>query len=254
MSKYLLISILTMILIVVACSDDKKPTQPTPSLPAISVQDDTVIEGGTALFEISLSKVTDHIVTFSYETLDGTAKAGTDYTAAAGSDTIPIGDTAVTVLVSTIDDAVLETAETFSLLLNAVAGATVADGIATCTINDNETAQVSFATQVRPLLQGKCAWPGLCHATTSPGGELYIDAAVTYTILLNATGLNTPSQPGSPDGKVIQPGNSATSTLYTKTTNNIPFPYRMPRDPLPYLSQAEQNLLRDWIDQGALDN
>ena len=249
MLKYLLISILTLILIAVACSDNKKPTQPTPQLPSLSVQDYTVIEGGTALFTVLLSKVTDHPVTFTFETVDGTAKAGTDYTLTSGTDTILTGEISATVLVVTIDDAVLESAEAFSLLLTSATGATVADGIATCTINDNETAQVSFATQVRPILKVNCAKLGLCHASTIAGGGLYVDTAVTYDTVMMATGTYT-------GGKVIVPDTAASSSLYVVTTSGVSVPFsRMPtKYGLDSLTTVQQNLLRDWINQGALDN
>jgi hypothetical protein len=76
---------------------------------------------------------------------------------------------------------------------------------------------------------------------------------VTYATLIDATGSNTALLPGSPDGKVIQPGSAASSTLYTKTTSSPPFPGQMPPGPTK-LTLTQQNLIRDWINQGAQDN
>jgi hypothetical protein len=253
MSKYLLTSLLLLILLVVACSDSgDKSTQPIETLPSVSVADDTVVEGGTALFTVTLNKVADHRVTFSYATIAGTAAAGTDFTAVTGSDTITAGETSATVLVATIDDSDLESAETFSLTLSSVSGAEVSDGLAIGTINDNESALVSYESQVRPILTARCANLA-CHGGSLAGGGFYLGTGATYDTLIIATGTNTATLPGSTDGKVVQPGSSSTSTLYTKTTSPPSFPSRMPSG-LQYLSTDDQNLIRDWIDQGALDN
>lgn len=230
-----------------SCSKDK-PTTPTPTEPAISVHDQTAVEGNTLLFSVTLDHSTDHIVTFGFATIDGTAKAGSDYVAASGVDTIPAGRTAATILVTTIDDAVVETVESFSLVLSSVTGAQVARSLATGTITDNDALPVSFASQVRPLLQTSCAKLGFCHGSSStPGGGLFLGAPVTYSIVINATGTNT-------GGKVVRPDSSSASTLYTETTSNPPFGSRMPKDGPPYLDSAQQRWIRDWIDQGALDN
>jgi hypothetical protein len=252
MSKYLMISILLLILLAVACSDSgDKSTQPTPTLPTISVADDTVVEGGTALFTVTLNKVTDHQVILTYATSPGTATAGTDFTTVSGTDTIAVGETSATVLVATIDDSNLESAETFSLTLSSVSGAEVADGLATGTINDNETAIVSYATKVAPLLDLSCALPGFCHGPSSViAGGLYIDRGATYSTVINATGNVT-------GGKVVVPGDASSSSLYRVTTSSSSILVRrMPIVTMGYdtLTTAKQNLLRDWINQGALDN
>lgn len=227
-----------------SCSKDK-PTTPTPTEPAISVHDQTAVEGNTLLFSVTLDHSTDHIVTFGFATIDGTAKAGSDYVAASGVDTIPAGRTAATILVTTIDDAVVETAESFSVVLSSVSGAQVARSLATGIITDNDALPVSFASQVRPLLQTSCAKLGFCHGSPSTaGGGLYLGSPVTYSIVINAAGIN---------GKVVRPDSSLFSTLYTKTTATPPFGSRMPSDGAP-LSLEQQRWIRDWIDQGALDN
>jgi len=238
---------LVLAVLFLGCSGDDNPTTPEPQ-PAISVQDQTVVEGNTVLFQVRLDRTTDHGVTFAYGTIAGTALAGSDYNAVSGNDTIPTGQTSVTILVPTIDDSEIESSESFSFVLSSVAGAQVSRGLATGTITDNEVTIVSFASQVRPLLQTSCAKSGFCHGSLStPGGGLYLGTTVTYTTVINATGNNT-------GGLVVQPGNSAASTLYTKTTATPPFPSQMPQDGPPYLSLTNQGLIRDWIDQGAQDN
>jgi hypothetical protein len=251
MSKYTLALCLAVIVLAVACSDNgNKPTEPAVVVPSISIGDYTVVEGGTALFPVTLDKTTTRAVTFSYETIAGTATAGVDFVAASGSDTIAAGQTSATILVVTIDDSDLESAETFSVALSAVLGASVADGLATGTINDNETGVVSYASRVAPLLDSACALPGICHGPSSThGGGLYIDAGASYSVVINAIGTYT-------GGKVVVPDSASKSSLYFVTTSNPQAPFsRMPtRYGLDSLSTSQQNLLRDWINQGALDN
>jgi len=79
-------------------------------------------------------------VTVDYTTGDGTASAGSDYTATAGSLTFGPNVMSQTFLVPIIDDAVHEVAETVSLTLsNPTGGSTLgARSTATLTITDND--------------------------------------------------------------------------------------------------------------------
>ena len=163
-----------------SCSDSSRnPADPDPT-PAISVADQTVAEGNTALFRVSLDQVADRAVVFSFATADISAQAGSDYTAVSGTDTVIAGQTGVTVLVLTSDDAEAEDTETFSFQLSSVSGATVSRAVATGTINDNDGGPVSFEQQVQPVLQTSCAKPGLCHGSGTPGGGLYLGVEAAY--------------------------------------------------------------------------
>ena len=70
-------------------------------VPQISVSDTTVIAGANAIFTVSLQSIYASDVTIDYATANGTAIAGTDYTAASGTLTILAGDTTATVSVTT---------------------------------------------------------------------------------------------------------------------------------------------------------
>ena len=98
--------------------------------PSIAVADARTREGvGAALiFRTTLSPIATGTVTVDYQTLDGTAKAGEDYRAVAGTLTFAPGDTAKTVRVSVFDDATDEGEETFTLTLSNAKGAVIADG------------------------------------------------------------------------------------------------------------------------------
>ena len=101
--------------------------------PRLSVRGGTGTEGGqnhgtspvagqdfaNVVFELELSNVMIYDFTVQYETVDGTARAGADYTAVSGTATIPMGETSAFVLVPVIDDGDFEgsNAETVGLRL-----------------------------------------------------------------------------------------------------------------------------------------
>jgi len=122
------------------------------ALPAISINDATVVEGdsGTtnAAFIVSLSSPSGQTVSVNYSTQDGTATAGSDYTAASGTLTFPPGTTVLPLAVSVIGDAAPEANETFLVNLSGPANATIADGQGLGTIADDDTGVVLFINDV----------------------------------------------------------------------------------------------------------
>ena len=87
----------------------------------ISVGDSAVVEGqsGTRLlrFPLTLSEPTNEDVRVSYVTMDGDAKAGSDYDPRLGVATVPAGATAATISVPVRGDASPEAKETLSVWL-----------------------------------------------------------------------------------------------------------------------------------------
>ncbi len=88
-----------------------------------------------AVFTVKLSQAYNQAVTVDYATVDGTAKAGSDYTAASGKLTFAAGETTKTVAVKVLSDSLTEGVETFSLKLSNPTQATIADGTGLGTIN-----------------------------------------------------------------------------------------------------------------------
>ena len=110
------------------------------SVPRIEIEDAEVTEGGIAAFTVTLSSSSEVPVTVSYETIDGTATAGADYTTTSGMLSFTPGQTTKRVEVQTLEDDEAEETETFTVQLSAPSGATVADGTGTGTITDNDEA------------------------------------------------------------------------------------------------------------------
>lgn len=228
-------------LLTLACSDSGDGIGP--GGPTLSIANATAEEGVNVSFVVRLSQTLTDDVTFSFASSNGTAVAGSDYTAASGMDTIPAGQTSVTINVATTDDNTVEATETFTITISAPINASISDGTAVGSITDNDGASpVLFSSQVRPILINRCATAG-CHGTGSTSGGYTMGNAL-YADIIAAIGDH---------GAIVVPSNSASSSLYTKTTSNPPFGARMPLSQAA-LSTAEQNLIKDWIDQGANDN
>ena len=80
--------------------------------------------------------------------IGGTAASGSDFTALSGTVTIPAGSTTATITIPTLDDAIVEGAETVIITLTSVTSglATLSGSVAaTNTIADNDSATVSLA-------------------------------------------------------------------------------------------------------------
>ena len=91
---------------------------------ALRVADAEVHEGPGAVlgFAVTLDRATSAAVSVDYATSDGTAQAGSDYTAATGSVTFAPGETAKTVSVAVLDDSHDEGSETLTLTLTNPSG------------------------------------------------------------------------------------------------------------------------------------
>ena len=113
-------------------NDDDEPPE------AIVIADAEAEEGETAEFTVTLSAVTSRTVTVDYATAGGTAEEGADYTATSGTLTFAPGENAQTIPVPTLEDEIDEEDETFTLDLSNPDGATIQDGTATGTINDDD--------------------------------------------------------------------------------------------------------------------
>jgi hypothetical protein len=123
---------------------------PTPAPLQVSIADVSMTEGNSATtvagFVISLSQASTQSVTVSYATTNGTATAGSDYTAASGTVTFEPGATQKTANVTITGDVRNEPDETFLVSLSSPVNVAVGDGQATGTIvNDDPLPQVNIA-------------------------------------------------------------------------------------------------------------
>jgi hypothetical protein len=120
--------------------------------PAATIADAAIAEGASGVtylsFTVTLTKPSVETVTFDYNTVaNGTATPGSDYLTVSGQVSFAAGETVKTISVPIVGDQVPEANETFTILLSNPMGATVADGLATGTVtNDDGNAYFSLAS------------------------------------------------------------------------------------------------------------
>ncbi len=108
------------------------------SLPATAQQ--AVGYTATSLVvQVSLSAASASSVVVSIATVDGTATAGTDYTATSGALTFAPGTTSQSVTIAILGDLYAEPARSFALNLTGALGATVSGSATTIQLTNNHT-------------------------------------------------------------------------------------------------------------------
>ena len=134
--------------------------------PAIAVERGSLAEGNagtqTLSFTITLASATPLRVSVAYATADGTATAGSDYTATSGTLVFGPGQTTKTVAVPIIEDTTFEADETFTLTLSNPVHGTLGTPSATGTITNDDAAT---------------ARPGHYNGSISGSGNIDFDVA-----------------------------------------------------------------------------
>ncbi len=153
---------------------------PVVTTPKLFIRDATIDEkDGTALVPVLLGgpggQRSNSNVTVHYANVDDTATAGSDYRATAGTLTFAPGESAKTIAVPIVNDALHEPAERFSLRLTSPTNASFGDANGVVTIGASDATAVA---------QPKIATPLDLTVGESSG---YIDVAVR----LSAPGTNT---------------------------------------------------------------
>lgn len=104
-----------------------------------------------------------------------------------------------------------------------------------------DVVQISYQDQVQPIFNNSCGG-GPCHIVGSQAGVNLSDYQ------------NTTSSVGDSYGQlVVIPGDAAASPLIDKLSDNPEFGRQMPLTG-GALTNEEISTIRDWINQGALDN
>lgn len=109
----------------------------------VSITDATVTEGHagsvTAILTVTLSSISAQTVTVAYATANGTATAGSDYTATSGTLTFLPGVTSQPIAIAVTGDRTVESNETILVNLTLPVNTRVLDGQGVITITDDET-------------------------------------------------------------------------------------------------------------------
>jgi hypothetical protein len=108
-------------------------------------------------------------------------------------------------------------------------------------------AAVSFATDIQPILNANCI---KCHTLAGPAGNILVLDIGAYNNLVNRPAVTSGST-----GTLVVPSDSVNSVFYERIsknglqTNQLQMPLGGP-----FLSAAQQTLIKTWIDQGAKNN
>ncbi len=171
---------------------------------SFSIDDVTVAEdGATATFTVSLSEApgTGESVTVDYATADGTATAGSDYTAATGTLTFAEGVGTQTITVAITDDFVVEDDESFTVTLDNESGTiggvavVISDAEATGTIA-NDDATVDFTlTADDDTYMGTADYDDYIVGTSAnlSADDRLMDASITDNDTFNLTATSDPA-------------------------------------------------------------
>ena len=112
--------------------------------PALSIAGGSQAEGNAGSqpmsFRVTLAKRTPLRVSVAYATADGTATAGSDYTATSGTLVFAPGETSKTLAVPIVGDIAGEPDETFTLTLSQPVNAVLGQATATGTITGDDAA------------------------------------------------------------------------------------------------------------------
>jgi chitinase len=150
----------------------------------LSVADVTIVEGNSgtqyAQVAVRLSSPTLKTVTVNYATADGSATAGTDYTAVSGQLSFARGQTLKTVLVPVHGDRLAEPDEWFRVALNGARNATIHDGIGIVSITNDDNVKprvdlgwadpsATFCLSFRVSLSSACDQPVTVDIATING-------------------------------------------------------------------------------------
>jgi len=156
--------------------------------PALSINDVSITEGGTASFTVSLSRASTAPVSVDYATANGTAVQPGDYTAKTGTITIPGGQTKATITVATLNDTLIEKDETFLVNLSNVSAAVVIDEQGQGTITNNDFPEMYISDVV--LREGNSS-SRILYFTVALSDPAPFTTTVNY-----ATADGTATQPG----------------------------------------------------------
>ena len=147
-------------------------------MPGLSIGDaEPVAEGGAAVFTVTLVPASNHVVTVTYSTVDGTAVADADFTPTSGTLTFNPNQTTKTIRVPILRDTVHEPSETFTVELDDPTGTTLADSTGLGTIAADATPGLSIADAVN-VAEGRDA---VFTVTLRPATNHVV--SVTYTTM-----------------------------------------------------------------------
>ena len=193
--------------------------------PVIELSPSAAGEGDAVTFTVTLAPAATQEVTVNYATsvAAGDTAAQTDFAAGSGTLTFAVGDTQQTFVVSTLDDSIDESDETFTVTLDNVspAGAATlpADPTATGTITDDDEAPV-LVLSVAPETIAE-AGGGTSTVTVGTGTGSTFATAQTIALTLSGTATETEDYDISSKSLTLPAGVGSGASSVTATVTAV---------------------------------
>ena len=199
----------------------------------ISISGPSNVDEGDRTTDYTVSLSPDGVtptadLTVSYGTADGTAKAGSDYTATSG--TLTFTNTAAgsqTFTVQTTEDTFDESNETFTVTISSPSGGggptpTLGTSSVTTTIDDDDDAISGITLTVNPTSVGEDDGKTEFTVTASLGGTTTRPSNTAVTLTLGGTAESSDYTVNTALGSITIPANttSATGTLELTPTDD----------------------------------
>jgi hypothetical protein len=166
----------------------------------LSIDDVEVSEdAGEAVFTLSVTSPIGRYITVNYQTGGGTATAGSDYVATAGTAIIPPGDTETQIIVPIIDDTRYEKAETFLVTLSDPLNACFTKDTGIGTIIDND---IWYEDGENGDTLGWSVYSGPTGASISLVEDLEPGHSASHAIQLSGSGTDSVFVFRNPDGSL----------------------------------------------------
>ncbi|WP_187428407.1 hypothetical protein ROLI_038740 [Roseobacter fucihabitans] len=193
---------------------------------SLLVSDALISENDTgtkqAVFEVRLSQASTEAITIDYETRDGTARAGSDYTAATGSVTFAAGQTVTTVSVDVIGDTAVEGSEQFSLVVAPTAAdadllaVDFAGGVATILDDDASGTEPSLSVTGADVLEGSSNNDNFIAYTVTLSEPSLSAVSFTYRAISGTADVNADFDNGGTNTVTIAAGQT-TAQFFVRT-------------------------------------
>jgi YD repeat-containing protein len=180
--------------------------------PSFAISSATATEGASIVFTVTKSGASANSHSVNYGTSNGSAIEPGDFGAASGALTFLSNETSKTITVSTVNDTIYESAETFSVYLSgASGGANISTATGTGTINDNDTLPILSVADAS-VTEG-----GYASVTVSKSGSTGVNATVSYATSDGTAGAG--QYQGTSGTLTLLPGETS-KTIQIATTGN----------------------------------
>ena len=186
--------------------------------PSVSIDSVSINEAaGTATFTVTLSAASGQAISVDYASSDGSATAGSDYTAVSGTLNFAAGETSKTITVDIADDSLFENSENFTITLSNPSNAVLGTAVGIGTIVDNDSAPTVTSISSPSVTEGG----DLVYSVTLSGVSA-TDTSFVYSLGGGSAVAADIGTPSFSDGVTLVGGNLLIPAGVTSFTVTVP--------------------------------